>query len=91
MATSVCCYMNMIYIPSQHKKPSVSPLPTLFLLLSPPGGLASAAHASHGSDRGAGVRSPSVMGRMMDTTCNEGHKFRNKQRNELEMGRLKIF
>ena len=57
-------------------------LPTLFLLLmSLSGGLASsaAAQASHGSDRGAGVRSPSVMLMLMNA-CNEGHKFREKQR-----------
>ena len=58
-------------------------LPTLFLLLmSLSGGLASsaAAQASHGSDRGAGVRSPSVMLMRLMNACNEGHKFREKQR-----------
>ena len=46
-------------------------LTLLLSLLFPPRGLAAAAaEASHGSDRGAGVRSPSVMGRV--NTCKEG-------------------
>ena len=48
-------------------------LTLLLTLLFPPRGLAAAAKASHGSDRGAGVRSSSVMGRM--NTCKEGHEF----------------
>ena len=65
VALKISCTSQMIF----------GDLTLLLTLLFPPRGLAAAAEASHGSDRGAGVRSSSVMGRM--NTCKEGHEFRS--------------